>query len=198
MITKIYFPIVNTDSLTYESDIKLTNEAYDAMVSDNYQRSRGIMNDFYQNGFSARNNNYYGMNTYGQRRDYSNVSDYVEYMDAEALLTEYGKGDLTKDTIVNFIDNQKMCILEININPDSIDYDVETEVKTWIGDSNNINRNTSIDNKQKMNILSGKDIEVDVPEVGRINLMNCKILQDNSTRNSPMNVIVIVEKIILK
>ena len=42
-----------------------------------------------------------------------------------------------------------------------------------------------------------KDVNVDVSELGKIKMCNCKIIQDNSTRNSPMNIIVIVEKIIL-
>ena len=197
MITKIYFPILNTDSMTYESDIKLTNEAFDSMVNDNFQRSRGLMNDFYKNGFSARNNNYYNSDPYNTKRDYSNVSDYIEYSEAEALIKEYNKSDITSETFQSLINTQKMCILELNVNPNSIDYDVETEIKTWIGDSNNINSMPNIDNKQKLNTLMGKDIEVDVSELGKIKMCNCKIIQDNSTRNSPMNIIVIVEKIIL-
>ena len=39
MLTKIYFPFTNTDLLNYESDINLTTDAYDSMISDRAYRN---------------------------------------------------------------------------------------------------------------------------------------------------------------
>jgi hypothetical protein len=197
MITKIYFPIINTDSLKYESDINLTVEEYEHMVNDHYARNRGRMNDFYQNGFSVRDNNYFGVDKNTNRVDYNNISDCVEYSEAEACVNDYNKSELNVDFIENLINNERMCILEMNINPNSLDFDVASEIKLWIGDSNNINQSTSLDNNQKLTTLQGRDINMDVHGYNRVKLNNCKILQDNSTQRAPMNVIIIVEKITL-
>lgn len=196
MITKIYFPIVNTDNLTYETDINLTVDDYNDMINDNFHRNRQMMNDFYKHGFEIKNNNYYGV-------DYSNKSndspnDCIEYGEAEASINDYNKNEINTQFFNNLITNEKMSMLEININPNNVDYDVESEIKMWVSESNNINNNINIDNKTKLSTLQGRDIGVDVEGIGRIVLLNCKVLKDNSTKNSPMNIVVIVEKIILK
>lgn len=196
MITKIYFPIVNTDSLSYGSGMTLSNEEYEYMVNDNFQKNRAMMNDFYQHGFSVKSNNYYGVDSsFNEHRDYSHVSDCIEYSEAEALINDYNKSEINSEFFNNIINNQKMCILELNINPNSTDYDVSTEINLWIGESNKINNNLILDNKQKLSTLQGRDICVDVPNYNKIKLNNCKILKDNSTKNTPMNIIIIVEKI---
>lgn len=194
MITKIYFPIINTDSLTYESNFDLSVDTYRKMVNDNYEQTRGMMNDFYQHGFSAMNNNYYDSG-YNGRRDYSDVRDYIEYSEAEAMISDYNKKELNEEFFNNIINNEKMCILEIDINPNSLDYDTTTEINLWIGDSNNINKNLTLDNKQKLSTLQGRDLMIDVPNYNRLKLHNCKVLQDNSNKQHPMNIITIVEKI---
>ena len=156
-----------------------------------------MMNDFYQNGFNVRENNYYGADRNTNKIDYNKVSDCVTYNEAEACVNDYNRSELNAEFIENLVNSERMCILEMNINPNSLDFDVASEVKLWIGDSNNINQSPNLDNKQKLTTLQGRDINMDVPGYNTVKLNNCKILQDNSTQKSPMNVIIIVEKITL-
>lgn len=191
MLTKIYFPFTNTDMLSYESDINLTTDAYDSMIADNFNRNKSMMNDFTNYGFSVKNNNYYGVDYTQEKRE---INDCLDFSETEALVTNVNGSDVDTNFFNDALNDGRMKLLSINVNPNSIDFDVASEIKLWIGESDNINYDKTLDNKTKLSSLQGRDLLIDVEE-RKLKLSNCKIIQNNSSKKSPINLIIIVEKI---
>lgn len=192
MITKIYFPVANTASLTSATDIQMTTDEYEDAIIDNAYRNKAMMDDFTRHGFSVRNNNYYGVNYVdNSKRD---INDYIEYYGIEALVTMHTGADININYFEALVESEKMTILSLNINPNDMEYDVESEINMWIGDSERVNSDNTIDNQKKILSLEGKNIKIDVDD-NKYFLKNCKIIKNNSDRNNPLNIFIIVEKI---
>ena len=192
MITKIYFPVANTASLSSATDIVMTTDDYENAIIDNVYRNKTMMDDFTKHGFSVRNNNYYGVDYKdNNKRD---VNDYIEYYELEALVTMHTGVDIDINHFDTLVETKKMSILSLNINPNDMDYDVESEINMWMGDSDRVNSDNTIDNQKKILSLEGKNIKIDVNDK-KYFLENCKIIKNNSDRNNPLNIFIIVEKI---
>ena len=191
MLTKIYFPFGNTDFLNYETDINLTTETYDAMIADDFNRNKSMMNDFTKYGFSVKNNSYYGVDYSQENKE---IKDCIDYSETEALVTNVNGEDIDDDFFISALNDGRMKLISLNVNPNSVDFDVASDIKMWISESNNINNDRFLDNKTKLNALQTKDLLIDVGDK-KYKLNNCKIIQDGSTTKSPINIIVIVEKI---
>ena len=191
MITKIYFPVADTASLTSNADVNMTTDEYERAFVDNVNRNRDMMDDFTAHGFKVRNNKYYGVEYNNDVRD---ANDYIEYYEAEALVKRHTGNDVDVYFFEDLNESERMSILSINVNPNSLDYDVESEINMWIGESDRINNDTNLTNQAKISALEGKNIKILIGKEFFM-LSNCKILQNNSDRNNPLSVIIIIEKI---
>lgn len=193
MITKIYFPVANTAALTSSTNVDMSTEDYENAIVENCYRNKAMMDDFTTHGFNMRNRTYYGVEYSDD--DKSNIQDYIEYHEIEALVKLHTGNDINIEYFNKLVDSEKMSILSININPTDMDYDVESELNMWIGDSDKINK-SALDNQTKMLSLEGKNIKIKIDE--SIFLMeNCKILKNDGDRNNPFSIIIIIEKITL-
>lgn len=194
MITQISFPIINSDSIDFTSDVNMSKEEYENMVIDNFERNKHMMNDFEKYGFSIKGNDYYGVNK--NNINDNNVNDCISYSKFEALVSNVNGGDMQYDELYTIADNESMSLINININPNSIEFDAESEVKLWIGESDGINFDKTLDNKTKFSSLPKRDIRVYIENSDKfIVLNNCKIVENRSSKNFPLNIIIIVEKI---
>lgn len=191
MITKIYFPVANTAALTSDTNVDMTAEDFENAVIENAYRNKAMMDDFTVHGFNMRNRTYYGVEY--RNEDNSNVQDYMEFHEIEALVKLHTGGDIDITHFENLVESEKMSILSININPTDMDYDVESEINMWMGDSDKINK-SNLDNQTKMLSLEGKNIKIKVNET-IFKMENCKILRNDSDRNNPFSFIVIIEKV---
>lgn len=191
MITKIYFPVANTALLTSNTNINMTTDEYERAFVDNVVKNKNMMDDFTTHGFNIKNNRYYGVNYNNEVRD---ANDYIEYYEAEAMVNLHTGGDIDSYYLDTLVESERMLILSLNVNPNGLDYDIESEFNMWIGESDRINNDTNLSNQTKLSSLEGKNIKIEV-EDSLYFLENCKIIQNNSDRNNPLNVIVIIEKI---
>ena len=94
----------------------------------------------------------------------------------------------------NLANNNKMNILQLNINPTNIDYDLYSELKMWIGDSNNIQNNNNLTNKEKIVNLPGKNLKIIINN-DWFNLENCKIIKNKVDKNFPFRIFILIENL---
>ena len=52
-----------------------------------------------------------------------------------------------------------------------------------------------LDNKTKLSYLPSRDLRVDLNEKESVTFNKCKVLKDESDKNSPMKIIIIVDNI---
>lgn len=194
MITKIKIPVIDTESGKYEYKGRLSREEYEAMVMDNYRKTDRQISA-YMNDLLNRDTTF----TLLERTD--NVVDgepeiLYNLLEAEAYVSDSKKNEVDVDFFNKHIEKGDMFILRINVNPNSMDYDTESELRFWLGDSKNIHSDKTLDNKTKLHSLPSRTICIDLGDGNWKRLINCKILQDFSDEKFKYNFAVITEKII--
>lgn len=200
MITKIYFQITDSESINFDSDVNMSVEEYDALILDKFQQDQYMMKDFERQGFGAKKNLYY--NPYDDEiKEENNTKDkYTRFSECEALIKRLMPNktyiDATLNDFIELNESGKMGIMNININPNSIEYQAESEIRLWIGDSNRINADRSLDNRTKFGSLPKIDIKVSVNEDTYFLLKNCKIIENNSNKSFPFDLVIAIEEII--
>jgi hypothetical protein len=192
MLTKIYFPIVNTSNVDFETDYNLSVEEYNQMFVQHFQENEASMQNFVNNRFDNRNN----YSAYSNRDIVRDVNDFITYSEEiETFITLQNNNNPTDEDFKNIIESGKMSILTLNINPSYLDYDLGCEIKSWIGESDRINGDRLLDNKTKLAYLPSRNIKVDLSNNEQVILNNCKVLKNESDKNFPFKVIIIVENI---
>lgn len=190
MITKIYFPSINTDSIVCDSNIKISNEEYDKLVANKIYENRSDVESYLKYGNTGIRNNF---------QQNSNVKDYIMYSPFEAYVTQYNPNSSNNSVNDYFFEdaiiNNKMVLLNININPNSFEDDAESEVKMWVGESIKIHNDKQLDNKTKMSYLPSYNLKMELTDGRQIYLNECKIIKDISSKNSPLNILIIVNNL---
>lgn len=200
MITKIYFQITDLESMNFDSDVNMTREQYDLMSYENFQQNEYMMKDFERYGFNVKNNTYYNSYTQNDKRENHTNNEFLKYSECEALIKKMGANkvytDATTTDFMELNENGRMSVMNVNVNPNSIEYEAESEVRLWMGESARINSDRMMDNKSKFSALPKRDIKVMCDDDTHFIMKNCKIIEDNSNKSFPINLIVVIEKII--
>ena len=123
------------------------------------------------------------------------VADCETFEEIEATVNDYNGKIVDENYFQNFADNGKMTMLVISVNPNSENYNVLSEIRYWVGDSNLITNDEKLDNKYKMSVLPSRILKIKTCEDKMYKLNNCKILQEISDKFEPIKIITIVEKI---
>lgn len=197
MITKLYFHVINSESMNFDSDIHMTNEQYDEMTYENFQKNQYMMKDFERYGFSIKNNMYY--NAYNDAPELFNNNEKEKYSECEAFIQIMNSNknfySAEESNFYELLENGKLSIMTININPNSLEYDAESELRLWIGESNRINSDKNLDLRTKHMSLPKRDIRVKINENTILLMNNCKMIGDNSNSSYPFNLTIAVELI---
>ena len=185
--------------MNFDSDVNLTTTEYYEMVNDNFNRNQCMMNDFEKYGFSIKGNVYYGANDRSEHKA-SSSNDFLEYSECEALIKNINRdrsfSDTVDDDIIRNASTNKMCLLNININPNSIDYDIESEIKLWCWESDSINKDKTLDNKSKFSSLPKRNIKIKLSDSDEYYILeNCKIIENMSNKEFPLNFMLAIERI---
>jgi hypothetical protein len=194
MFTKIHFPIINTSNINFDTDYNLSNDEYNRMFVQHFQENEASMQSFVNNNFNNKNN----FSTYSNNEIMRDVNDFISYSDEiEAIVSSYHNSNNRDDVeiIKDIIGEGKISMFSVNINPNCLDYDLACEVKSWIGESVKINNDKMLDNKTKLSYLPSRDLRVDLNEKESVTFNKCKVLKDESDKNSPMKIIIIVDNI---
>lgn len=192
MLTKIVIPVLDTEKGKYEFEGKLTREAYGEMVMNKFLSTNTQMNRFVDNiahGISnVAQNRFYNVD----RTDYP--EELYEFYETEAFIQDSKKNDIESEYFTPYIESEKMFILLININPNTLEGDAESELRFWIDDSRRVHDDKTLDDKTKLKALPKRWLKIYINEKQYI-LEGCKILQDFSNKKWPFYIGVIVEKI---
>ena len=194
MITKIYFPVIDTEHGEYKYEGKLTREDYDEMVLQNFLSTNRQMNMFIEN---MRN----GISNMGRLSSKTyQIDEHPEIRynlcEIEALLLDGDRNDIKPEFFNSHIENEDMFILILNINPD-MEPDVSSELKFWIGDSVGIHLDYTLDTATKMEYLPTRSFLIQLYDDFYV-MKNCKILQNYGDKRNKFKFAIIVEKILEK
>lgn len=196
MIAKLYFPISETSNLNFDTDVQMSDEEYFNAIADNTYSNEGAMRAFEQGYINQGYKNPY-MKSYERR--YSQDEKTIEcdaFGEMEVSINDYNGKIVDENYFQDLVDSQKMTMLTISFNPNSDNYNALAEIHYWIGDSNLISNDNTLNNRAKMAALPGRSVKLKTPENKTYALNNCKILQDISDKKTePIKIITIVEKI---
>lgn len=185
--------MIDTESGKYDYRGKLSRDDYSQMVMDNFQRTNRQVTQ-YMSEWMSRDTQFTTLKREGAMIEGSPDIKY-DFYDAEAFITDSKKVDVGADYFNKHLEKGDMFILIININPNSMDEDTESELRFWVGDSKGIHSDKSLDNKTKLLSLPPRNLEIDLGNDNWKTLVNCKILQDFSDKKYPYNFAAIIEKI---
>ena len=188
MITKILFPVTDSSNLNFEHEA-ISDEEYSNMFIDNFQKNKHTMDNFEKYGFSYKERNM-------SQREEKIVKDSQFYSEIEVFIAHHNNEfEITDSFFTNHVEDEKMFLLKLNVNPNSLDFDTEDELRLWIGMSENILTNEVIDEKTKISSLPHRDIKIILTN-GEVKMLNkCKLIKNCSDKKYPYNIIIIIEKI---
>ena len=132
-------------------------------------------------------------------RRFYNVEDAnhpdIEYDDEEieVFVTDSKRTDIGEDFFEKHLKVGDMFILILNINPNTLSGDAESEVRFWMDDSMKVINDRRLPDDVKLKSLPGREYGLIVGDK-TVFLSNCKMVQNYSKKNSPFNFAIIVEK----
>lgn len=194
MTTKLIIPVVNTENGEFKYNGKeLTREEYGNMEYEQFKKTNSRVSRFVDN--MAR-----GISNFSQYdRRMRNVKDenhpdlIFDDEQAEVIISGTGGKEIDENTLISYAESGKMFILILNINPDTISLNAESEMRFWMRDSNKVINDRQLPDDIKIKSLLGRDYGI-VAGDKIIRILNCKMVQDYSNKKNPFNFAIIVEK----
>ena len=191
MLIKLLFPTLNTENIKCDSDVNMSDDEYSKAIVDSFNQNKRAIDDMLRYG--NKNNMIYFNNV--QNNHYI-INDEIKFSECEAYMTTLNNETFSLETLLKYVDNGKMSIFTLNINPDSVEYDTYTDLKMWINDSVKIHDNNRLTKKEQIDALPIKGLKINVDNT-MFNLETCKIIKNNSSYKSPFNFVILTEKITL-
>ena len=192
MLTNLIIPVQDTESAEFRYDGNLTREAYETAVLDHFNKTDRQIDAFLHRDRS-RNNFTYDLNDNGYN-EYNEIYTDNE-VEVEALLLDGNRVDFKEDFLFDMIDEGRMFILIVNINPEGINEDAESEIKYWLEDSFRVWNDDTIDRSTKLKVTPPRDLKIKLSDGQTYTLGNCKIFEDYSDDRFPLYFAMLVERI---
>lgn len=193
----IIIPVIDTERGTFSyNGREISREDYDDMVMDRFNRTNARVSQFVNNMSRGISN----VQSRWGVREVANDTDvpdtYYDYCESQAFIQDSRRNDITEDEILSHVTDGKMFILIVNINPNTVNEEAESELRFWMDDSRRVHEDISLtDNKVKLMRLPVRDLGIKLD--GKNYVMNgCKILENYSDRKYPYHFAFIVTKII--
>lgn len=191
-------PVLDTEHGEYGYEGNLSREQYSEMVLDRFWSTNSQMNRYIDDlryGVDRRRR----MMDYREQQEVDGTPDILyEYYEAEVLILNSKKVEVEDKFFYEKADAGKMFLLVLNINPNSMDGDAESEVRFWIDDSKKVHADDALDDKMKLKILPKRTLYIELEDGHGAWLDGCKILQDYASEKYPFNFAIIVEDIEIK
>ena len=191
MLIKLLFPTLNTENINCDSSVNMSVDEYSEAIIDNFNQNKHAIDDMLRYG--NKNNMIYFNNIQNNRQD---IVDDVKFGECEAQILSLNNENLTLETLINYSKNGKMTLLSLNVNPDSVEYDIYTDMKMWVNDSVKIHNDNRLTKREQINALPIKVLKIIVNDITFI-LETCKIIQSNCTAKTPFNFVILTEKVSL-
>ena len=189
-ITRIYFPVMNLDNGDFSYDKEISTEELIRLQEEQFRRTDANV-DRYVHGY-GRSGGGSGMFELSERKA---VLDETNSIPFECNVQGVNDNIIIDSAFFeNKLNDGKMFILRMNINPTVIDIDGESELRFWLDDSKKLLEDRTLDNNTKLKHLPKRDIGIDV-EKNKYMLRGCKIIERRCSDKFPYYFAVIVEKI---
>lgn len=188
MIVKLVIPVVDTEHINCETNLKISNEEYGDMVYNQYkQNDRAI--EAYTRGYRPLVGPY---DVDSNRLQYNDLT--FENIECEAQIMDVKKQEINDDWLRTYVSNGKMSLLIVNINPSDIEPNLESEIRFWMDDSIRLLTDDELDDTTKLKYLPTRSFKIRTDE-GEYTIDNCKIVENRSDENFPYCFVIIIEKI---
>ena len=188
MKVKFVIPVIDTESGTYEYHGRdFTADEYFNMIQSRANQTRQVMDEFafnYKNGFNMpRKPRTMVDNLYDSENvDMNKEIDYT-FSTSEALILDGDDNDIEIGDLYDFVRNGKKFLLKVNINPNSLDGDAESELRNWLDDSSKVLNDKLLDNRTMLLSLPLRDFIIDTAENEDddtkpiFQITNCRVIQ---------------------
>ena len=193
MITKLYVPIIDLSRANFDYGRNLTNEEMANMEYEKFRRTDRQVDNYVTQMQYGRDNRWDVREARNNRKDFSNVIDEDEYIQCEAFFADSKKKEISEEFFSEH-DNGKKFIITININPNSLEQEAESELRYWRDDSNGVLNDRTMDNQTKIECLMRRDLGIELGGV-RKKLKACRIIADFSSKEFPYYYGILVSKI---
>ena len=193
MITKLYIPIIDLSRANFDYGRNLTNEEMANMEYEKFRRTDRQVDNYVTQMQYRKDNRWDVREARNYRRDFSNVIDEDEYVECEAFFADSKKKEVSEEFFSEH-DNGKKFIITININPNSLEQEAESELRYWRDDSNGVLNDKTMDNQTKIECLMRRDLGIELGGT-RKKLEDCRIIADFSNKNFPYYYGILVSKI---
>lgn len=187
MLCKILIPIIDMGEMKYD---------------ENFERNvigRFGSNDeeeMYEKGNDTVISNMYSRRSYDDNYVAHDVRQNIKVSECECFITDSDGNDISSEWIDNIVESGKMSIMRININPNTIDSDCESELKFWLDDSNKLLNDKEIDNRTKIKHLPKRDMYL-VMDNMKYMIHGCKMFGMYKVENAPFYFATLIERISL-
>lgn len=192
MIGKIFIPVIQLSDIEYDE-----NFAHE--VIKRYDFKSGVRGtDMYDEGINEYTQSLYSHRNVIDNYRVKDIPHTIKECECECFISDSEDNEVTCEYIEKVVESGKMFIMKININPDGIDTDCETELKFWMDDSNKLLKDNSLDKETKMKYLPMRSFRLILGENTYL-LHNCKMFRHyNKTKNAPFYFAVLIKKITFK
>lgn len=193
MITKLYIPIIDLSRANFDYGRNLSNEEMANMEYEKFRRTDRQVDNYVTQMQYRKDNRWDVREARNYRRDFSNVIDEDEYVECEAFFADSKKKEVSEEFFSEH-DNGKKFIITININPNSLEQEAESELRYWRDDSNGVLNDKTMDNQTKIECLMRRDLGIELGGA-RKKLEDCRIIADFSNKDFPYYYGILVSKI---
>jgi hypothetical protein len=191
-------PVIDTERGKFEyTGRELTNDEYGNMEYEHFKRTDRQVGRFVDNMARGISN----FNPYDRRmtdvKDAEHPDIYYNDEEIQVKISDSDRKDMDEDRMMSFVDTGKMFILILDMNPDTVSEDAESELRLWMDDSGKVINDSRLPDDVKIKSLPVRDYEI-LAGGKWIKVMNCKMVQKYTEKNHPLKFAIIVEKATVK
>ena len=173
----LYVPVLNLNNLNFDTDLVIDVDTFKKMEVEQFYKTNSDIENYVKSKIIGGNQSH---NTSFSVRDYITIdnTDNEQYMlmKASAVVTDKRGDEITDEFIRNAVYDRKPVIMIFDIKTDEYDYDVSSELRFWMRESDNILRDRYLPNDVKIKTLPKTHFLIEI-ETGNIKLSGCKLIE---------------------
>lgn len=186
MKVKFVIPVIDTEAGNYDyTGRDFTADEYFDMIRSRVAKTNRAMDEFafnYRNGFSIDRNSNLNRGLYDIENVNKNIDIDYTFSESEALILDGDDNDIEIKDLYEYEKAGKKFLLKININPNSLDEDAESELRKWLDESSKVLNDGLLDNKTMLLSLPLRNFIIDTDTDGDdtkpiFHISNCRVIQ---------------------
>lgn len=186
-VYKVLYPAPDTENINCDCDLdisvkdmnKMIDEHFyenDAMITRYTNQMMGGYSDPYVSDMRTIQNNQ-------QRMDYHD-SNYIE-VPMDTYIIGLNDIELEENQIMDKVYDGQMFAIKLNINPETIDDRIISDLKFWVRDSNMLWNNPTLSQEKKLLMSPTRNLKIELSDKHIYTMKNCKIFESYITKKHP-------------